>query len=70
MDNSAEDKTATIMVKRHGSLLVTNVTTLINSRGEKIETKEVFSLCRCGGSKNKPFCDGDHKTNGFMDDKN
>ncbi len=25
-------------------------------------SKEHFALCRCGGSKNKPFCDGSHWT--------
>ncbi len=36
-------------------------------RGGKVEEMElqVIALCRCGASKNKPFCDGTHKNIGF-----
>ena len=36
----------------------------IRYKGEIIE-KEKVSLCRCGASENKPFCDGTHKKIGF-----
>jgi CDGSH-type Zn-finger protein len=33
--------------------------------GERIPAPESYALCRCGGSKNKPFCDGTHLKNHF-----
>lgn len=34
------------------------------------QSKEHYTLCRCGASKNKPFCDGTHWKINFKDDKN
>lgn len=33
--------------------------------GAHLEHKDVYAMCRCGASANKPFCDGSHKTAGF-----
>ncbi|MHC4840289.1 MAG: CDGSH iron-sulfur domain-containing protein [Planctomycetota bacterium] len=33
--------------------------------GKEFETGEKVGLCRCGASKNKPFCDGSHVAAGF-----
>ena len=33
------------------------------------QSKEHYTLCRCGGSKNKPFCDGTHWSNNFKHDE-
>jgi len=37
----------------------------IGGKEEVLEKPRVF-LCRCGGSANKPFCDGAHKRLGFQ----
>ena len=38
-------------------------------RGEEV-SREHCACCRCGASKNKPFCDGSHTEAGFEDDRN
>ncbi len=55
----------TIECKPDGPYLVKNLADLRDWRGNRIEAKEIMALCRCGGSANKPFCDGTHKKNGF-----
>ena len=50
-----------------GPLLVTGGVRVLDSDGHVLYEGERAALCRCGGSKNKPFCDGTHKTNGFED---
>jgi len=42
---------------------------LQNAKGEHLLSIRGVSLCRCGASNNKPFCDGMHRTINFKDDK-
>ena len=60
----------TIVLARNGPYLVTNCKMLKSFQdGTVYKTEGTVALCRCGGSKNKPFCDGTHQTNGFTGDK-
>jgi CDGSH-type Zn-finger protein len=52
-----------------GPLIVTNVESFINSKGEHIKARPKMALCRCGQSSNKPFCDGTHSAVGFTSAK-
>lgn len=38
-----------------------------SAAGEPYEVRNRVTLCRCGQSENKPFCDGSHVTCGFHD---
>ena len=52
--------------RENGPLVVKGASRLIDTDGTELEVKPVMALCRCGGSSNKPFCDGTHNKNGFQ----
>ena len=63
------DRDPMITVSKNGPYLVTGGIDLI---GDSIQwadgsSKEHYTLCRCGVSSNKPFCDGMHKSINFED---
>ena len=60
----------TIRPKPNGPYLVTNCQILKGMLdGKEHPSDGTVALCRCGGSKNKPFCDGTHNAVGFTDAK-
>jgi CDGSH-type Zn-finger protein len=68
-----------ITVSKNGPYLVTGGVPLVQKEicndeegycrtwreAKKFPLQEEYSLCRCGQSKNKPFCDGSHAKTGF-----
>ena len=52
-----------ITVNNNGSLLIDGDFEMLDKSGNLYDLggREIVSLCRCGQSKNKPFCDGSHK---------
>jgi CDGSH-type Zn-finger protein len=55
-----------IVCNPNGPLRVTGNFVIKDSNGKDFDLsgRTVISLCRCGLSQNKPFCDGSHR-NGF-----
>ncbi|HDY69610.1 MAG TPA: thiamine pyrophosphate-binding protein [Actinobacteria bacterium] len=51
---------------RNGPYRVRGLGRLSDAGGQPIQAPDQAMLCRCGGSRNKPFCDGSHRKNGFI----
>ena len=60
--------TVRITVRPNGSLRVEGPIVLCDAEGREwdLAGKSTISLCRCGHSANRPFCDGTHKQVGFQ----
>jgi CDGSH-type Zn-finger protein/uncharacterized Fe-S cluster protein YjdI len=50
----------------NGPLLAKGNVIIKNAAGEVAAVATQTAFCRCGGSANKPFCDGSHKRIGFV----
>ena len=58
-----------ITINNNGPIKIEGEFELLDPQGQPfgLAGRTVISLCRCGHSANKPFCDGSHKTTGFTD---
>jgi len=61
-----------IIFTKHTPFLAVDVDVLKRDDGQEYPLEEVTALCRCGKSKNKPYCDGTHAQEGLNEvkDKN
>jgi len=58
-----------IIVRNNGPLRIEGDFEVVDMQGQvyRLAGRNTISLCRCGHSVNKPFCDGAHKSAGFKD---
>ena len=61
------DYAPSIGVIRDGPLWVRGGIPVVAADGTVYEVRNRTTLCRCGHSRNKPFCDDSHKDEGFRD---
>ncbi len=56
-----------ITVRNNGPLLIEGDIEILDATGKPfgLAGRTAISLCRCGHSEKKPFCDGAHKRQGF-----
>jgi CDGSH-type Zn-finger protein len=67
--HKSQDRSTAIVVSRDGPYRVVGGIRLNDPTGSRPESEEHYTLCRCGASKNKPFCSGEHRNVGFRDDR-
>ena len=72
LDGAAQEEAApetTIEPRPNGPLFVRGLVRIVDRDGNLLREDTRVALCRCGGSQNKPFCDGTHRRIGFTTDQ-
>lgn len=70
VEHRDQDREPSIFIAPNGPYVVSGGADINDTECAEGASAEHFTLCRCGGSKNKPFCDGAHWSNGFIDEEN
>jgi len=66
IDNQSEK----FFIAPNGPYVVAGCPELNDTDWGEAALQQQYTLCRCGASKNKPFCDGSHWAVEFVDEKN
>lgn len=64
-EDEQPDEGMSIAAQKGGPYYVRGNITVRDHLGNALRTDTRMALCRCGQSKNKPFCDGTHNTIAF-----
>jgi CDGSH-type Zn-finger protein len=65
-----QERGSAVLVSENGPYLITGGVDLGDVPMGEGASREHYALCRCGASKNKPFCDGTHWAVEFTDENN
>ena len=64
IDNKDKDLVLITLMK-DGPILAEGSFKILDASGNELKTMIMTSFCRCGNSRNQPYCDGTHRKVGF-----
>ena len=67
---SSPEQPTTIRIMRDGPIVVEGKFTITENGVRNLKPTTMTSFCRCGSSRNMPFCDGTHRKIDFRDQSN
>ncbi|MBL4762425.1 MAG: CDGSH iron-sulfur domain-containing protein [Gammaproteobacteria bacterium] len=70
VEHTPSKTNAGIFIAPNGPFVVAGDVDLVETDWAEGARKNQYTLCRCGASKSKPFCDGSHWSINFVDDDN
>ena len=60
-------KPANVRIMKDGPIVIEGDFTILDTDDEELKATRMTSICRCGASRNMPYCDGTHRKIGFSE---